>query len=138
MKKVFSLILLLMMSSVCYAQETIDIDTTGWTQEQINLIHAMSYDILFKFGENASPLKIEKVNDTTYRLYFDSITDEGKALLTKQGIQNNYDAWKIESNQANIDEIDRINNLKISIISKLTTLGLTNEEIDFLFPSINN
>ena len=130
MKKLLIIFIILLASTRCWGDEVI-IDQSGWSQEQKNMTQAMVVILLHKNSVTFDSIKV--VNGVV------TITNPSGNLgiITKQAIENEYSAWKIISDQANVTaqaeeqaKQDEIN------ASELKNISLA--QIDTRIDSINN
>jgi len=137
MKKLIMILLLIFISTYSYAQVVIEIDPSGMTQMQKNFIKAVAYHIAYDNGENVVPT-IRKENGKAI-LTFDSLTQETADKITKANILIKYQELKQAREAAQAQEESDKTAMRISIINKLKTiLGLTNEEIRYMFPRFDD
>lgn len=89
--KLFLFALSLLFLSVYANADTVTIDTTGWTQEQKNMVHAMTSKLLFDSSISHAGISVSLPN-----INVESPSGAINGILTETNILAAFNQWKIE------------------------------------------
>ena len=111
---------------------TFSINTTGWTQEKINMIHAMTVKILFDNGVTYTGMYFNGSDIT-----IDNPSSDPTQYVTSASVSSAYDTWKTASDLAKTeyDAAQQIINGEITA-NAMTTYTFT--QIDNAIDAILN